>query len=142
VLFELLCAKDAFPTIFSTSASHQDGEVKIPEYAHGKDSVYFSSQGGIALRLKAKNLRNGMHDVLQPVSEKIFYKRGDMIYFSPEIGDDVYEVMSSSFEKAIRTGNVEVYEPKLELVNNDVNSLWRNASGLHRGHQVNHIFRK
>ncbi len=136
-LVELLSLESCFDKKFSTSSSFKDGDV--PEYKLESDSIYFVTRGGITIRLKAKNLKYGIQDVVQPVTEKIFFKRGDKIFYAPAVADDVYEARCSSFGKVILSGNVDDYFPTLEIEEDDVNSLRRFE--FHSGHKINCIFK-
>lgn len=138
-LDRLLSAEDCFEFKFSTSSEFKDGEEIVPEYSLETDSLYFVTKGGISVRLKAKNLKYGIQEVLQPVSEKVFFKRGKKVTYEPALGDDVYEAKSGSFGKAILSGNADNYYPELEIEGEDVNSLRR--FHFHSGHRINFIFK-
>jgi hypothetical protein len=138
-LGRLLSEEDCFEFKFSTSSAFKDGEEIVPEYSLENDSLYFVTKSGISMRLKAKNLKYGIQEVLQPVSEKVFFKRGEKVTYEPVAGDEVYEAKSSSFGKAILSGKVDNYYPELEMEGEDVSSLRR--FHFHSGHRINFIFK-
>lgn len=109
------------------------------------DSLYYTTQTGISLRLKRSISDRGLDDVIQPFYETITFVLPDssLMVAKPMVGAHVREYRSEEFRTILNIGQIEEdFESPNEIYLKDGKIFFVNSNlGPHEGDRVNKILK-